>query len=113
MSTNEKMRVFVAGHHGMVGSAICRLLQDNLQIELVTRARNELDLCDQSAVIDFFKQGKIDQVYLAAAKVGGINANNKFKADFIYNNLVIQNNIIHASFVNKIKSLIFLGSSCV
>lgn len=113
MPTNEKMRIFVAGHNGMVGSAICRLLQDNLQLELVTRDRNELDLCDQAAVIDFFKQETIDQVYLAAAKVGGIWANNRYPADFIYQNLMIECNVIHSAHLANVQKLLFLGSSCI
>ena len=108
----SKLKVFVAGHNGMVGSSLVRLLR--LQnIELITKNRKELDLLDQKKVQKFFKTKKIDQVYLAAAKVGGINANNKYPANFIYENLMIQTNIIHGAFLNGIKKILFLGSSCI
>ena len=105
-------KIFVAGNRGMVGSAICRQLgiTDN---EIVIAGRDELDLTNQAAVKHFFETERPDQVYLAAAKVGGIYANNTYPADFIYQNLMIQNNIIHSSFVNGIKNIIFLGSSCI
>ncbi len=106
-------RVFVAGHRGMVGSAIVRELSSNLGIELVLRTRDELDLLDQSAVAAFFATEKIDQVYLAAAKVGGIHANNTFPAEFIYDNLMIQSNIINSAHLSGVQDLLFLGSSCI
>jgi len=105
-------KIFVAGHNGMVGSAICRQLK-NQDAELITASRQELDLTNQTQVKDFFSAHKFDQVYLAAAKVGGIHANNTYPADFIYQNLMIQNNIIHQSYEMGIKKLLFLGSSCI
>jgi GDP-L-fucose synthase len=108
----NKTKIFIAGHKGMVGSAIVRLLQSR-DIELITKDRKELDLLNQQDVQNFFKDKKIDQVYLAAAKVGGIYANNTYPADFIYQNLMIQNNIIHSSFLSGVKKLLFLGSSCI
>ena len=105
--------VFVAGHRGMVGSAICRELKKNNDINLIIANRAELDLTKQTKVQDFFSQKKIDEVYLAAAKVGGIHANNTFPAEFIYENLMIQTNIIHAAFESGITKLLFLGSSCI
>ncbi|EMY4504798.1 GDP-L-fucose synthase [Salmonella enterica subsp. enterica] len=106
-------RVFVAGHNGMVGSALVRMLQQEQDIEIITRKRNELDLLSQQAVSSFFKSERIDQVYLAAAKVGGIYANNTYPADFIYQNLMIECNIINAAFHNDVHKLLFLGSSCI
>lgn len=105
-------KIFVAGSRGMVGSAILRKLSatDN---EIVTASRNELDFTNQSKVQEYFEAGKFDQVYLAAAKVGGIHANNTYPADFIYQNLMIQNNIIHSSFRSGVSKLLFLGSSCI
>jgi GDP-L-fucose synthase len=108
----SKSKIFVAGHNGMVGSALVRFLQ-NENIELITKNRQELDLLDQSNVQNFFKNHKIDQVYLAAAKVGGIHANNAYPAEFIYKNLMIQTNVIHSAFLNGVKKLLFLGSSCI
>ena len=105
--------VYVAGHRGMVGSAICRQLEKRPETELVTASRAELDLLDQSAVLDFFKTMDIDQVYLAAAKVGGIHANNTYPAEFIHDNLVIEANVIHAAWRCGIEKLLFLGSSCI
>ena len=105
-------KIFVAGHNGMVGSAICRQLKGQ-DVELMTASRQELDLTNQSQVKDFFNAHKFDQVYLAAAKVGGIHANNTYPADFIYQNLMIQNNVIHQSYKAGIKKLLFLGSSCI
>lgn len=106
-------RVFVAGHKGMVGSAIVRELNKFDGVEILTRDRNQLDLLDQKKVFDFFKEHSVDQVYLAAAKVGGIYANNKYPADFIYENLAIQNNIIHGAHESGVQQLLFLGSSCI
>lgn len=106
-------RVFVAGHKGMVGSAICRKLARQEGVELLFRDRSSLDLLNQAAVADFFSRESIDQVYLAAAKVGGIVANNSYPADFIYENLMIETNIIHSAFSSGVKELLFLGSSCI
>ena len=106
-------KIFVAGHRGMVGSAICRQLQKQADVERITRTRDELDLCDQSAVHEFMKSEKPDEVILAAAKVGGIHANNTYPAEFIYQNLQIQNNVIHAAHINDVQKLLFLGSSCI
>jgi len=105
-------RIFVAGHQGMVGSAIVRQLRND-NAEIITKSRQELDLLSQQAVNDFFRNEKIDQVYLSAAKVGGIFANNEFPADFIYQNLMIESNIIHAAHCNDINNILFLGSSCI
>jgi GDP-L-fucose synthase len=106
-------KIFVAGHRGMVGSAIIRQLEASGHINIITRTRTELDLTNQQAVIDFFQSEKIEQVYLAAAKVGGIVANNTYPADFIYENLMIQCNIIHSAHLANIQQLLFLGSSCI
>jgi GDP-L-fucose synthase len=108
-----KTVVFIAGHKGMVGSAILRKLTADNQLELIIKTKQELDLCDQAAVMDFFQSHKINHVYLAAAKVGGILANNNYPADFIYQNLQIQNNVIHAANVCNVNKLLFLGSSCI
>jgi len=109
----NKKRIFVAGHNGMVGSAIVRQLSQASDIVLITRSRKELDLSNQQAVLNFFQTEKIDQVYLAAAKVGGIVANNTYPAYFIYDNLMIQCNIINSSHLADIQKLLFLGSSCI
>ena len=108
-------RIFVAGHHGMVGSAIIRkLLDDGVRSEnIVVRSRREMDLCDQVEVHNFFARERPNQVYMAAAKVGGIHANNTYPADFIYDNLMVQANVIHAAHMNGVQKLMFLGSSCI
>ena len=108
-----KKRVFVAGHQGMVGSAIVRALEKAGDAEIITRTRSELDLLDQAAVFQFFNQNAVDEVYLAAAKVGGIWANNTYPAEFIYQNLIIEANIIHGAFEAGVRKLLFLGSSCI
>jgi GDP-L-fucose synthase len=105
--------VFVAGHRGMVGSAIVRELQSRDDCEILTRTKDQLNLCDQSASLNFFLENKIDQIYLAAAKVGGISANNNYPADFIFENLQIQNNIIGYAHQFGVEKLLFLGSSCI
>lgn len=111
MELNSK--IYIAGHRGMVGSAIMRRLQKEGYNNFVTRTSAELDLRNQQAVTDFFAQEKPGYVFLAAAKVGGIYANNTYRAEFIYDNIQIQNNIIHHSYVNGVKKLMFLGSSCI
>ncbi|EKO3778112.1 GDP-L-fucose synthase [Vibrio metschnikovii] len=108
-----KKRIFVAGHNGMVGSAIVRQLSARDNVEIITRSRSELDLVNQAAVNQFFVAERIDQVYLAAAKVGGIHANNVYPAEFIYQNLLMECNIIHAAHQNNVQHLLFLGSSCI
>ncbi|WPO99709.1 GDP-L-fucose synthase [Pseudomonas sp. HR96] len=109
----QTQRIFVAGHRGMVGSALVRLLGRRDDVELIVRSRQELDLTNQSAVQAFFAQERIDQVYLASAKVGGIHANNTFPAEFIYENLMIEANIIHSAHLHDVNKLLFLGSSCI
>lgn len=106
-------KIYIAGHFGMVGSAIVRELQKQGYSNIVTKSRQELNLLDQKAVSDFFAKEKPEFVFLAAAKVGGIEANRSKPAEFIYENLQIQNNIIHNSYLNKVKRLVFLGSSCI
>ena len=108
-----KEKIYVAGHRGMVGSAIVRALQQQGQTNFVTRTHAELDLTNQAAVQTFFTQEKPTQVYLAAAKVGGIYANNTYPAEFIYQNLMVQANVIDAAFKNGVQKLLFLGSSCI
>ena len=109
----KSAKIYIAGHKGMVGSAIARKLQHEGFTNLITRTSAELDLRDQIAVAGFFTQEKPDYVFLAAAKVGGIVANNTYRADFLYENLAIQNNVIHNSYLNNVKKLMFLGSSCI
>ena len=111
MNTNDK--IYVAGHRGMVGSAIVRKLEEEGFDNIVVRTSGELDLRNQQAVEDFFAKEKPAYVFLAAARVGGIMANNSFRADFLYDNLMIQNNVIHAAYKNKVTKLMFLGSSCI
>ncbi|WP_286833380.1 GDP-L-fucose synthase [Sphingobacterium sp. UBA7038] len=106
-------KIYIAGHRGMVGSAIHRKLSELGYNNIVTRTSSELDLRNQQAVADFFDQEKPDYVFLAAAKVGGIMANNTYRADYIYENMAIQNNVIKSSYDNKVKKLMFLGSSCI
>ncbi|MAZ66503.1 MAG: GDP-fucose synthetase [Kangiellaceae bacterium] len=106
-------KIYVAGHRGMVGSAIVRNLEAQGNVEIICRSRSELDLTNQQAVNAFFSSQSIDEVYLAAAKVGGIQANNTMPADFIYENLMIESNIIHAAHQNGVGKLLFLGSSCI
>jgi GDP-L-fucose synthase len=111
--TQSSPKIYVAGHRGMVGSAIVRALQSQGHSNLVTRTHADLDLTNQVAVNQFFADEKPDQVYMAAAKVGGIHANNTYPADFIYQNLMVQANVIEAAFRNGVKRLLFLGSSCI
>lgn len=106
-------KIFVCGHNGMVGSAICRKLKQHPNVMILTRSRAELDLCDQAAVLEFMRSERPDDVILAAAKVGGIHANNTYPAEFIYQNLQIQSNVIHAAHLNDVQKLLFLGSSCI
>ena len=105
--------MFVAGHRGMVGAALVTQLQKEPENELILRTRSELDLCNQAAVEDFFAKNQIDEVYLAAAKVGGIHANNTFPADFIYDNLMMECNVVHQSWRSGVRKLLLLGSSCI
>ncbi len=109
----KKGKIYVAGHRGMVGSAILRGLRKNGFEHLIFRKSSELDLRDQTAVHEFFRKERPDYVFLAAAKVGGILANNTYRADFLYENLMIQSNVIHAAYQNEVKKLMFLGSSCI
>ncbi len=113
MSTDLDQKIYVAGHRGMVGSAIVRNLKSRGYTNIVTRTHAELELTNQKAVQDFFKQEKPKSVYLAAARVGGIYANNTYPANFIYENLMVQNNVIHQAFLSGVKKLLFLGSSCI
>jgi len=113
VSNNPQQKIYVAGHRGMVGSAIVRNLQSQGFNNIVTKTHAELDLTNQAAVRTFFEQEKPAQVYLAAAKVGGIFANNTFPAEFIYQNLMMEANVIHQAFENGVKRLLFLGSSCI
>lgn len=109
----KSSKIYVAGHRGLVGSAIVRLLQQQGYSNLIHRTRKELDLTDQRQVQQFFDQEKPDYVFLAAAKVGGIYANNTYPAEFIFSNLEIQNNVIHQSYLHNVNKLCFLGSSCI
>lgn len=110
---HKSSKIYVAGHRGMVGSAILRRFQKEGYRNIIYRTHSELDLTDQAAVKNFFEKEKPDYVFLAAAKVGGIIANNTYRADFIYENLMIQNNVVHQSYLNNVKKLLFLGSSCI
>ena len=110
---NKNSKIFVAGHNGMIGSAILRKLNELNYKKVFFQTRSQLDLIEQKKVFNYLKKIKPDAVILAAAKVGGIKINNEKRAEFIYENLSIQNNVIHSSFQNGVKNLIFLGSSCV
>lgn len=110
---NKSDKIYIAGHRGMVGSAIVRKLEQEGYTNLVYKTSAEVDLRNQEAVKTFFETEKPDYVFLAAAKVGGILANNTYRADFLYENLMIQNNVIHQAYVNNVKKLLFLGSSCI
>ena len=112
-SQNNLCKIYVAGHRGMVGSALVRFLQKEGNNNIICKTHNELDLKNQSQVMSFFANEKFDQVYIAAAKVGGIYANHNFPAEFIYDNIMIQSNLIYASFIHKVKKILFLGSSCI
>lgn len=113
MIMEKNARIYIAGHRGMVGSAILRKLREKGYSRFILRTSSELDLRDQRAVEEFFRQEKPEYVFLAAAKVGGILANNTYRAEFLHDNLVIQDNVIHQSYVNGVKKLLFLGSSCI
>jgi GDP-L-fucose synthase len=113
MATDLNTKIYIAGHRGMVGSAIVRNLEEKGFTNIITRTHAELDLTNQAAMQAFFETEKPEQVYLAAAKVGGIYANSTFPAEFIYQNLMIQNNVIHQAFTSGVKKLLFLGSSCI
>ena len=110
---NKNSKIYIAGHRGLVGSAIWKNLQQKGYTNLIGRTSSELDLCNTQAVAHFFEQEKPEYVFLAAAKVGGIMANNTYRADFIYQNLMIQNNVIHSAYLNKVNKLLFLGSTCI
>jgi GDP-L-fucose synthase len=110
---NKESKIYLAGHRGLVGSSILQKLKNSGYKNIIVQTRYQLDLKDQKKVMNFFKKNSFQYVIIAAAKVGGIYANDTYKADFIYENLVIQNNIIHSAFVNGIKNIIFLGSSCI
>ena len=113
MSLNKKSRIFIAGHKGMVGSAILRCLRANGYTNIITRTRDELDLLDQRKTRDFLNIESPQCVFLAAAKVGGIQANNTYRADFLYENLAIQMNVINGSYLAGVAKIVFLGSSCI
>jgi GDP-L-fucose synthase len=110
---NTQPRIYVAGHNGLVGSAIVRVLRAQGHTNIVTRGHKELELTDQAQVRDFFATERIDQVYLAAAKVGGIHANNTYPAEFIYDNMMVQANVVHEAWRHGVQKLLFLGSSCI
>jgi len=110
---NLNSKIYVAGHRGLVGSAIIKNLESRGYTNIVTRTHHELDLCDQHSVAEFFATEKPEYVFLAAAKVGGIVANNTYRGEFIYDNLMIQNNVIHQSYLHGVKKLMFLGSTCI
>jgi GDP-L-fucose synthase len=110
---DKNSKIYIAGHRGMVGSAIIRKLARQGYVNVVTKSSKDLDLRNQKAVANFFAKEKPDYVFLAAAKVGGIHANNTYRAEFLYDNLMIQNNVIHNSWKNGVKKLMFLGSSCI
>jgi len=110
---NKESKIYLAGHRGLVGSSILKRLKNSGYKNIIVQTRHQLDLRDQKKVMNFFKKNSFQFVIIAAAKVGGIYANDTYKADFIYENLVIQNNIIYSSFVNGIKNIVFLGSSCI
>jgi len=110
---NKASKIYIAGHTGLVGSAILRALENKGYLNILIKSHKDLDLTNQKVTLDFFKKEKPDYVFLAAAKVGGIKANSFYPADFIYNNLAIQTNIIHSSYLNDVKRLLFLGSSCI
>tara|TARA_B110000196_G_C21066202_1_gene625004 strand:+ start:227 stop:1207 length:981 start_codon:yes stop_codon:yes gene_type:complete len=113
VAINKKSKIYVAGHSGMVGSAIVRrLMRDGFE-NFILRTHQDLDLIDQKNVFDFFKNNKPEYVIISAGKVGGIQANNKFRAEFLYENLMIQTNLIHSAYLNGVKKLLFLGSSCI
>ena len=109
----KSAKIYIAGHKGMVGSSILRALQLEGYSNFILRSSNELDLRNQQKVKDFFKEEKPDYVFLAAAEVGGKLVNNKYRAEFIYENIMIQSNVIHESYINGVKKLMFLGSSCI
>ena len=113
MKMQKNSKIFVAGHRGLVGSAIVKNLKQKGYTNIITKTHSELDLTDQNAVAQFFKEEKPQYVFLAAAKVGGIVANNTYRAEFIYENLMIQNHVIHHSYLNDVKKLMFLGSTCI
>jgi len=113
MPSDLNQKIYIAGHSGMVGSAIVRNLEAQGYKNIITRTHVQMDLTDQLAVKAFFETERPDQVYLAAAKVGGIHANNTYPAEFIYDNLMVQNNVIHQAFLSGVKKILFLGSSCI
>lgn len=110
---DKSSKIYIAGHNGLVGSAIKRQLEKSGYLNIITKSRNELDLTNQKLTMDFFHETKPEYVFLAAARVGGILANNTYPAEFIYSNLMVQMNVLHASYLNGIKKLLFLGSSCI